>query len=342
MVSSRARANRNHRRASTGAFCFARVEDRGSFDSPAAGRSPRSIRRRGFTLIELMVVAAIIVILAALAIPSISAITSGANERAAVTSLRSLMGSARALAATTQRYVAVRFQQDAKGQSYAVLLQQPSTADQYFPNGCPPYEPNCTFLTFKVNGQTQPVVLPAGVEFAAGDIDTGNADDPSLWVAPNPGQPNATGNVPATTFCIVFSPSGQIVRRRAHVSQNPDIPPVPNTSPGVYDTVFNMTAGEPNGAGLLKPDVVDSASPPATGPLDSNWDPPNRPSSPTPEIGTNPGDGWIAPMSQNSIWIYERQPRLDAGNAPYSGYIKVNGLKVAFNTYTGAPVVVNR
>ncbi|MEP0842423.1 MAG: prepilin-type N-terminal cleavage/methylation domain-containing protein [Phycisphaerae bacterium] len=293
------------------------------------GSAIPSFLPRGFTLLELAVVGAIIAILAALAIPSLSGLTRGSSETAMLTSLRSLFASARARAAATQRYVAVRFQQDREGRSFAIILDQVSPNDARFPNGCPSYDPFCTYLTFVADGNTQPIALPRGVELAQGDLE--DYDTPDAHWLPTANDPNPA----ATTFSVVFSPGGQLVRRKVHVTQRPDSLDANNRTIG-WDTVFNLVTG----LAPFKPDVVDGGM---------LAQPPPQRTDPQPATGSPPVSPDVAVwrMSQNSIWIYEQQRRLDAGDRPfmgsagskpYNGYIPAQGMKVPLNTYTGAPI----
>jgi len=314
------------------------------------GRRASLERLSGFTLIELVVVCAIIAVLAALAIPSLSGLTRMSSEGAARTTFRSLFASARVRAATLQRYVGIRFQQDKDGRTYAIMLVTPDAANEVpsaFPGGCPNYVLNqaCTFLTFVAAPDIEPIQLPRGVELAAGDYlqslnnpaATPNPADVTPWTV------DEVKNLRATTFTVVFSPSGQIVRRLVHVSQRRD--------QWVYDAgsnkwgrswsdpVFNLC-----GTGMFLPDVDDTNSPcdkTANALKDTDPDPQNETSSPAVGPNTtrlkhvNP----IAPtMSQTSIWVYERQKRVDAGATPFTGYIQQSGTLVPLNVYTGAPV----
>lgn len=288
-----------------------------------------------------MVVAAIVVILAALAVPSLTALTRGSNEGAMYTSLRSLFSSARARAAASQHYVAVRFQQDKEGRSYAVLLDEAKGTD--FPGGCPSYDMICTYLTFAASPETQPIPLPKGVEVAQGDVDLQTAPD-NEWVARPDDKYDPIPYVPATTFCVVFSPSGQIVRRAVHVSQRLDDPPRtadPNVPVVQWDTVFNLTATQPGGAGLFVPDILDKTK--------SAKSPPQNRSDPIPSPafmgkGTNTTtDATILKplrfMSQTSMYIYDREKRVNAGDKPFTGCIQALRVpKVSVNVYTGTPV----
>jgi len=292
--------------------------------------------RAGFTLVELVIVFAIIAILVALAVPSLSGLTRVSSEGAIRTTMRSLFASARMRAAATQRYVGIRFQQDAEGRQYAVMLQQVEPSE-YFPNGCPAYHMQCTFLTLTAVGE-EPLQLPRGVELAQGDV--GLAAAPEAEFEPDP----VRKVIPATTFTVVFSPSGQIVRRQVHVTQRPDrwfrASSGNFTVRTWHDPVFNLAK-----RGKFLPDVIDE-SPPVPKPL-----PPDDPddleldTDPDPQTGDGPNTGKrntpdtaLYEMSQNSVWVYEHQKRLDAGATPFAGYIQQQGTLIPLNVYTGAPV----
>ena len=305
--------------------------------------------RAGFTLVELVIVFAIIAILVALAVPSLSGLTRVSSEGAIRTTMRSLFASARMRAAATQRYVGIRFQQARDGRQYAVMLEQVQPSE-HFPGGCPSYYQNCTFLTFTAAGGSEPIPLPRGVEVARGDLETwkprgagGTAPaQPDMGFVEDPN--GVPGVIPATTFTVVFSPSGQIVRRQVHVTQRPDrwfrASSGNFTVRTWHDPVFNLAK-----RGKFLPDVIDE-SPPVPKPL-----PPDDPddleldTDPDPQTGDGPNTGKrntpdtaLYEMSQNSVWVYERQKRLDAGATPFAGYIQQQGTLIPLNVYTGAPV----
>lgn len=306
--------------------------------------------RRGFTMVELMIVMAIIIVMAALAIPSLTGLTRSSSDGAARTALRSLFSSARARAATYMQYVGVRFQQDRDGRMWAIMLQQPKPSND-FPNGCPAYEPNCTYLTFVAANDVDPIPLPKGVELARGDLASTNppptpiADNQFWWtptlVSTTAPRPNNAGNVPATTFTVVFSPSGQIVRRDVHVAQRPDT--WKNDGSGdlaTWDSVFsfNSTAGQSGGKGMFRSDAVNSGNAwpdPATA---KRTTPILRP---PPPMGTGTDRAACFP-SQTSILVYEHQQRVNNATSPFTGYVQVQGTLVPLNVYTGAPVKTQR
>jgi Tfp pilus assembly protein FimT len=282
-----------------------------------------------------MIVAAIIVLLIAIAVPSLSGLMRSSGDAAVQAALRSLFASARARAATSQQYVGVRFQQNRAGQSYAIMLAQ-AQAGGHFVNGCPNYQANCTYLTFVAADSVEPVVLPKGMELAQGDLDKNTGD--SQFV------PFFQDVVPATTFTVVFSPAGQIVRRQVHVTQRSDrYKDVPSNPIHWWDPIFNLRYPD---QGLFPPEVIDKG----TKPDDDNTDP--DPDSmifaedPRPRPLGQVDEALEPEISQNSLWIYERQRRLDAGSKPYTGFINPDpgnaapgGKLVMLNVYTGAPVI---
>jgi prepilin-type N-terminal cleavage/methylation domain-containing protein len=181
-----------------------------------ANRRPQS--RTGFTLVEMMVVVGIVLLLAALAIPSISALTENSNVSGTRNMLRSLLSSAKARAANSQKYVGVRFEQNTDGRTYGIMVEPPPGTNLFFPNGCPGSiwtppgrrDPNCScasgspdcvpgYLTLVESPQIEPIVFPRGVEITHG---------------------NQLNNIAsATAFTILFSPSGQVVRKNVYVSR---------------------------------------------------------------------------------------------------------------------------
>jgi len=306
-------------------------------------------QRRGFTLIELAVVMGIIIVMVLIALPSIQGMTSSANVGAANTMLRSLLASTRAMAANTQEYIGIRFQQDRFGRSWAVFLRQArsksetaGSIDPYinYANGCPidptaygstnmgpysgsyafPDNPNCDYLVLVASSTSSPIALPRGLELAAGNFHETDWD-----------KDNDVDNVDAdlglstyinnsTTFTVVFSPSGQVVRKRVFVGQKGY---EKNTgTPQRHDTVFNKLLNE-------NPTAIPANDIPLRDRKDilaliPDWD-------------ADPSDGVSdVEISQNSIWIYERQKRIDAGMAPFSGYVASQGQKVTLNVYTGS------
>lgn len=267
--------------------------------------------RAGFTLVELVIVFAIIAILVALAVPSLSGLTRVSSEGAIRTTMRSLFASARMRAAATQRYTGIRFQQARDGRQYAIMLEQVQPSE-HFPGGCPSYYQNCTFLTFTAAGGSEPIPLPRGVEVARGDLEswkprgvgaTAPAQPDNAFVEDPDGVP---GVIPATTFTVVFSPSGQIVRRQVHVTQRPDRYYDQSTW---SDPVFNLTYMLPNKDVMFPPDVRATES-----------------------------DTGFFDISQNSLWVYEQQKRIETGAAPFRDYIARSGVWIPLNIYTGAPV----
>lgn len=298
--------------------------------------------RAGFTLVELVIVFAIIAILVALAVPSLSGLTRVSSEGAIRTTMRSLFASARMRAAATQRYVGIRFQQARDGRQYAVMLEQVQPGE-HFPGGCPRYYQNCTFLTFTAAGGSEPIPLPRGVEVARGDLETwkprgagGTAPaQPDMGFVEDPN--GVPGVIPATTFTVVFSPSGQIVRRQVHVTQRPDqYFNQPDYRMTWWDPVFSLTYTLPNTGVMFPPDVKDQGTSANT---TNNTDPDPDPPSET-ICGGNPTqqDLGFYDISQNSLWVYEQQKRIETGAAPFRDYIARSGVWIPLNIYTGAPV----
>lgn len=316
---------------------FARAGSR-----PAAAGSGRAGLHAGFTLVELVIVFAIIAILVALAVPSLSGLTRVSSEGAIRTTMRSLFASARMRAAATQRYVGIRFQQARDGRQYAVMLEQVQPGE-HFPGGCPSYYQNCTFLTFTAAGGSEPIPLPRGVEVARGDLETwkprgagGTAPaQPDMGFVEDPN--GVPGVIPATTFTVVFSPSGQIVRRQVHVTQRPDqYFNQPDYRMTWWDPVFSLTYTLPNTGVMFPPDVKDQGTSANT---TNNTDPDPDPPSET-ICGGNPTqqDLGFYDISQNSLWVYEQQKRIETGAAPFRDYIARSGVWIPLNIYTGAPV----
>jgi len=309
---------------------------------PAAAGSGRAGLHAGFTLVELVIVFAIIAILVALAVPSLSGLTRVSSEGAMHTAMRSLFASARMRAAATQRYTGIRFQQARDGRQYAIMLEQVQPSE-HFPGGCPRYVPNCTFLTFTAAGGSEPIPLPRGVEVARGDLESwkprgagGTAPaQPDMGFVEDPD--GVPGVIPATTFTVVFSPSGQIVRRQVHVTQRPDRYDDQSSYLKTWsDPVFNLTYMLPNKDVMFPPDVKDQGTSANT---TDNTDPDPDPPSETDRGGrATESDTGFFDISQNSLWVYEQQKRIETGAAPFRDYIARSGVWIPLNIYTGAPV----
>ena len=318
--------------------CRASTTDFRALDEPRASARaavPHSVRR-AFTLTEMLVVVGIIVLLAAIAVPTLSGLTANQNLAGARTMLRSLFASAKARATTKQRYVGVRFQQDRNGQTYAVFLEPAldrGTAEYgNFINGCPNFpndadlypddsafwrNGNCTYVSFVASSDVQPFKFPQGIEFAEGstNVDNNGNDDPSGQTGNTrlAGSPNDV-----TTFTVVFAPTGQVIRKRVFVGERGYIDratlSAPQNDPALqqWDTVFNHNADDAVGAvpenqrGLLLPDPL--------------------------------AQGREFEISQRTMWVYDRARRISAGQTPFSNYVRVNGTFVVLNPHDGSIV----
>lgn len=157
--------------------------------------------RRGFTLVEMLVVAAIIAILATFAIVSIRALTGGLQESSARMTLKTLLASARAEAASRGHLVGVRFQQDATGRTYGVIIHEKGVETVWGVDG--------PVVVFQAAEGREPFRFPQGVELARGDAlprDTDDATDDATNDAIL-----QDGNLPnITRFSIVFRSNGQL------------------------------------------------------------------------------------------------------------------------------------
>ena len=174
---------------------------------------------RAFTLVEMLVVAAIIGIILAIGVASMRALTGGVQTGAAVTALKSLFASARAEAAARGHLVGVRFQQDDNGNTYGVII--------YPANVVPADEPGPpAYLVFQAAPNREPIRLPQGVELAAGKMVGNDVELVGDRLRDN------------TTFSVLFSPNGQVTVRLIRVIQRSNTDsvfydPFDTTRPGV-------------------------------------------------------------------------------------------------------------
>jgi type II secretory pathway pseudopilin PulG len=241
-------------------------------------------RIAAFTLIELTIVMAIIIILAAISIPALSNMTAGASTNAARTMLRSAFSSARAKAAASQAYVGVRFQQTDEGKTYAVFVE-------------PVPEQTASFLVLQATSQTEPIALPDGVELI-----------PNMDGIASPDDYMADHLKELTTFTVLFAPDGRIIRKRVQVRRR-TFP----SDPRMYDVIFNNPQ-DPNVADYLL--------------LEDRYLPLDDPTTEPPVDNYNE-------ISQVSLMIYEQEKRKNAGQTPYTGYVRAQALRQHLNVYTG-------
>ena len=192
-------------------------------------------RESGFTLIELMIVIAIIAIIAAIAIPNLLAAKLSANETAALATLRNL-ASCQAQVQTSGK---IDCDSDGIGE-YGTFLEMTGTVDvrKFFDGTASP-----TISNFTVQGTP---VNPAILSPALANVDANgfvtksgyafmiflpDAGDPAMWT--NETGPAATVAVTAdigvdlseTTWCAYGQPvaHGNSGNRRFFVSQSGDV-----------------------------------------------------------------------------------------------------------------------
>jgi prepilin-type N-terminal cleavage/methylation domain-containing protein len=282
------------------------------------------LRRKGYTLVEILVVVAIIAIVLAIGVTSLRALTGGVQENAARTTLASLLASARAEATGTQQIVGVRFEQDAKGYTYGVIVHLAPDWHVW------PSRSN-DFITMVAPKGREPVRFPKGVEFAAadelscdrdsdGDVD---ADDANLALSRD--------ILDATTFTILFAPSGQVMVRNVCVTQRCVIDPTDGVIwDNATDTIFQAPDGPDSTDYMLNP------RPPAETGLsvevswllrgDGRW--------------PNACDGTNLLGYESSVvalYVYDQVARREAGSAAWTNYLKnqAPAVLVQVNPYTG-------
>ncbi len=192
--------------------------------SPAI-RNPQSETRNGFTLVELMVVIALIVIVSGIALPSISRLFSAGADTQAFNLLAAQVAMARGQALLKHTYAGVHVQMadttaqpDLENTCYSAVIQ-----------GYDHDADNATAPHFRLGEGQEPIALPNSI--AAGGL---NADTMGV----NAGDAYTVGDLDDfTSFNIVFDENGHLTKY-----------------------VFGMYP-EQDEAGYRKPVVFDSTSP---------------------------------------------------------------------------------
>jgi len=166
---------------------------------------------RGFTLVEMLIVVALISLLAMIAVPSFIGMFSAGAESQAYNAVSALLNSARAHALKTNNYVAVHFQPaDPAGAAksdngYAAILEY-DPKSKTFKTPLLKYDQNSDTYVIVPTTSFVPAALPAGVgvgqlsdDYIGGDTyKSGMFDDD-------------TAMRKFMTFTVVFSPQGTVV-----------------------------------------------------------------------------------------------------------------------------------
>ena len=155
---------------------------------------------RAFTLVELLVVIGLIVLLAAVALPSIVKIFGSGADAQAYNQLSAQLVAARALAVQGATYAGVHVQM-------ADGLARPNLANTCWA-AVVIYDPSTSTPSFHVPDGYEPKRVPGNIAF--GEVSAQFVNGGSY----NSGRMDATEEIEDfTTFTIVFSPSGSLVTR---------------------------------------------------------------------------------------------------------------------------------
>ena len=213
----------------------------------------RSIGRRsggGFTLVELLIVLAIIVLVAAIAVPSFRAMTGARSTEAVHNQLSALLGRARADAVAVQKVHGVAFFLDPAGtgrvQAYVVReVQRPANAEAVDDEaGVDVY--------LDLMADRDPLLMPDGVGLQMvddADVDVNDVDNPNDDVRQDDayvGFNTVAVNGVDVTFggAILFDGYGRVVGRRFAYSCYQEVPDPPagiDKVPSTFAEVWRMT-----------------------------------------------------------------------------------------------------
>ena len=175
--------------------------------------------KRAFTLIELMVVTAIIVLVSTLAVPSVASLMSSYEKQKAIASLTSLLATAQATARSHFTPVALRieraFEADERGRMVIGPGGEPKWLDYQqirllvFAGGREQFGSSGAQVSFRQLADSKPVALPASF-WLAPDYARSASFSPMLqWQSANPdAQPVNT----LETFYLVWNRQGELIR----------------------------------------------------------------------------------------------------------------------------------
>jgi len=197
----------------------------------------------------------------------------------------------------------------AAGQKYVgVRFQQNSQGRSYLVFVQPAEDQTDSYLVMRAIPDTEPIPLPEGVELAELEGIENDRTTGSTATGPQYGDINLFSDylIDTTTFTVLFAPDGRIVRKRVQIQ-----------SRGPEDTMFNNMIDNPDG------------KPPYLFREDPYLKPPNTRKDDYNEI------------SQASLMIYEQDKRKNAGMTPYTGYVRIQALRVHLNVYTGDLIRLN-
>jgi prepilin-type N-terminal cleavage/methylation domain-containing protein len=211
--------------------------------SSRPARSPHA-----FTLIEVMVVISIIVILLAVSIPTIKALTTGSREAQAVNLIRSYLVNARSIAMSQHRMVGVVFFEENPTNHNLADSPPANTAQTAMqlimedPNQTSYSNGNTGFIYYSRDRQ----YLPRGVQVATLN------DDPTKIVNTGDESASSTSKI---ARCILFDDQGQMVLR-SHLAR----PLSSGTDVGGYPRLYldwNLSpAGTNNSQGVSSPGLI--------------------------------------------------------------------------------------
>jgi prepilin-type N-terminal cleavage/methylation domain-containing protein len=209
-----------------------------------SGRAARGAGVRAFSLLELLVVMGIIVILAAIAVPNVQAMTKDNNRVQAANVVRAMIGEARSIAISQHRQAGVVFFEETA--AYARPLRTDATAMQLFVEDYNqaqynPKDDNTVFIAYS-KARTY---LPAGFKVAALNDD--------VTRAVMTGNDDATGSR-GVTRAILFDAMGNMITR--HGLARPDVGTGrPGSYPRAYwDWNFTTKRGEAH-MGISSPGI---------------------------------------------------------------------------------------